>query len=72
MRCARRLNAAAKYTRNCVPVEEMHAHHFSLELHHGNIHEEPFMPFRLGVDITDLECQFSFDQGLQLLDQVIT
>ena len=69
MSCARRLNAAAKYTCNCVLIEKMHAHNLALEFDHRNVHEEAFVPFRPCVDIADLQRQFSLDHGLQFLDQ---
>ena len=71
LRCARWLNAAAEYTCNRVSIEKMHAHHLALEFDNRDIHEETLVPFRPGVDVANLQRQFSLDQGQKFLDQYL-
>ena len=50
----------------------MHTDNLVRILDHRYIHEKPFMPVRVRVDIPDFESQLSLDERHQLLDQVLT
>jgi len=69
VRCADRLNAAAEYTCNRITIEKMHAHNLTLEFDHGNVHKEPLVPFRPGVDIAHFQRNFPFDHRQEFLDE---
>jgi len=65
------LNAAAEYTCYRVAIEKMHAHHLALEFNDRDVHEESFVPFRPGVDISHRQREFSVDQRSQFLNQYV-